>query len=231
MQSDPLAESWQKRNQKVIQNLNPKYPTPSELQKLSTLAQVDSPKVFGTHIKSILFDAHLNNAALRVSTPAVKSALKNVTQVAQALAGALRGIDIGTGGSAEHAGTLLEWELNHPLPQDGLFLIPHYVQVLESLSEAASRAVQRAKSTSGPKGASGSPAFNPFIESLLLAAWQRGGHWTIFRSADGTWRGSLLEAVELLKPYLPEGFLPQAELGRSIEHIRKKFKDYTTKSL
>jgi hypothetical protein len=99
---------------------------------------------------------------------------------------------------------------------------------LEFLSAGACRAERRAKSRRG----SGKATFDRFIEALLVAARQRRGDWTIGRGADGvTYTGTLLEAVELLKPYLPQkGFLPAGTLGRSIEYVREKFKDHTTKS-
>jgi hypothetical protein len=228
MQSDPVAESWRERNYKVIQNLSLQYPSAPQLGKLATLAQVNNPKAFGEHIKSIILDAHLNHAALHtLSMPEVRKALKSIKDRAQALADALARIDIVTEGSAQRTGMLLEWELNHPLPVAGLSLIPTYVADLETLSEAANRAAQRATSRPGPKGASGTPAFNPFIEALLIAAWQRGGKWKLYKSANRAWTGSLLEAVQLLRPYLPNRFFPAGELGRSIEHIRKQFEKYT----
>jgi hypothetical protein len=130
MQSDPLAESWQKRNhKKVIQNLKPKYPTPSALQKLATLAQVNDPKAFGEHVRQVILDAHLNHTALQtLAMPKVRSALRRVRQRAQVLSEVLQQMDVGTRGSANRAGMLLEWELNHPVPEDGLFLIPSYLK-------------------------------------------------------------------------------------------------------
>jgi hypothetical protein len=50
----------------------------------------------------------------------------------------------------------------------------------------------------------------------------RGGRWTNYRSADGVWTGSLLKALDVLKPYLPEKFFPPGDAGRSVENIRNK---------
>jgi hypothetical protein len=231
MRSDPVAESWRERNHKVIKGLKLRYPTPTELNALAALAKVDNATAFGDHVKSIILDAHLTHAALHsLSIPKVKKALKGIRDRARALALALERIDIVNKGSDQRAGMLLEWELNHPLPAVGSSLIPRIVADLESLSDAASRGARRAKAGPGPKGATGSPAFNPFIEALLIAALQRGGNWTNYRSPDGTWRGTLLDAVQLLKPCLPNKFLPQSVLGRSIENIRRKLKHYTTES-
>jgi hypothetical protein len=58
-----------------------------------------------------------------------------------------------------------------------------------------------------------------------MAVRMGGGSWTNYRARDGTWKGTLLEALGLLKKYLPEKFFPTGELGRSVEHIRKKLAD------
>jgi hypothetical protein len=221
---DPIAESRRDSYLKsVVQKL--RFPSDSELQRLARLAGVDDEMKFGEHIRQILLDAHVNDSMLRTpSIPKVKTALESVSQKARALGAALRRLGVGTKGFTERAGMLLEWEMNHP----PLVLIPDCIKFLDSLADSASRAARHGKSNRGPRGAGGNPAFNLFIESLLVAAWQRGGDWTIFRSADHTWTGSLLEAVTLLGRYLPDKFLPSGR-GRSIEHIRKKLKDHTTK--
>src|SRR5262249_7457819 len=147
---------------------------------------------------------------------------------AQYLASALRDIDVGTKGSANWAGILLEYQIRHF--RNEAVLIPDYVELLTGLQEAASSAAVPAKAKRGPKGAGGNLAFNVFIESLYRVAWQQGGKWTNYKSAAGPWTGSLLEALEILEPYLPAGFFPVGELGRSIEHIKKKLTDSITKN-
>jgi hypothetical protein len=111
-----------------------------------------------------------------------------------------------------------------------MILIPESLEFADLVNDAACRAAEHAKSKRGPKGAAGSPAFGPFIESLQMAAWQRRGDWTNFRSADGSWTGSFLQAVGILKPYLPVDFLPRGDIGRAIEHVRKKLKDHIAKN-
>ncbi len=74
-------------------------------------------------------------------------------------------------------------------------------------------------------------AINLFIDGLLMAAWQRDGRWTVYRSPNGKWSGTLLQALTILQQYLPPQFFPVgAELGRSVEHVRKKLKDYIAKN-
>src|SRR5262249_25096877 len=107
-------------------------------------------------------------------------------------------------------------------------LIPEYTDLLDALSGAAQRAKQ--KSMRMPKGAGGNPAFDRFIEDLLMAARMLGGDWTNYRARDGVWKGTLREAVGILEKFFPEGFFTPGEPGRSVEHIRKKFKNHIKKA-
>jgi hypothetical protein len=231
MSSEMVSESRWNRRRKLLPNLRLKYPNNDEMQELARLAKVDEPSIFSDHICSIILDAHLNHASLRtLSAPEVRKILKNVMLKAQRLASALRNIDVWTKGSAYHAGMLLEYQIAHFQFRNEAVLIPAYVELLTALHDAASSAARLAKAERGPKGASGNRAFNWFIESLYMAAWQRRGKWTNYASADGPWTGSLLKALEILKPYLPADFFPGGVLGRSIEHIRKKLTDNITKN-
>ena len=140
---------------------------------------------------------------------------------------ALAAIDVGTKGSAESAGNLLEIEL----AKSNLKELPHYQIALQDLANAADAMSQAIVSKRGPKGAGGNLAFDLFIQGLHMAALMHGGKWTISRSVDGSWKGTFLDAVNSLKPYLPQGLLPSADIGRSIEHVRKKLTDHITKNL
>jgi hypothetical protein len=157
-------------------------------------------------------------------------ALNNVTARCLELRRTLAAMDVGTGGSVERAGFLFEMDLGCNSFKGEQMLIPDCLEFIDRVNGAASKAAERAKSKRGPKGTTGSPAFGPFIEALQVAAPQRRGDWTIYRSADQSWTGSLLEAVMILKPHLPKNFLPRGEVGRAIEHIRKKLTDHTTKN-
>jgi hypothetical protein len=227
-----LDKRWE-RQRKLLPKLQLKYPSDSELQEISSLAKVDEPSIFCNHILSIILDAHLKDASLRrLSTPEVRKMLNGVMRKAQCLASALKNVDVGSKGSADYAGALLEYEIGKFQFRNGSVLIPDYVELLNVLHNAASSGAARLpKADRGPKGAGGNLAFNQFIESLLMAARQRGGDWTNYKSAEGLWVGSLLKTLDILKPYLPVGFFPSAgELGRSVEHIRKKLKDHITKN-
>src|SRR5262249_8507848 len=64
-----------------------------------------------------------------------------------------------------------------------------------------------------PKGAGGNPAFDEFIEDLLMAARMLGGHWTNYRLRDQTWTGTLLETLRILEKYLPNNFFRPESLA------------------
>jgi hypothetical protein len=138
-------------------------------------------------------------------------------------------MDVGRGGSAERAGYLLEIELTDLSFRGELLLIPDFELLLEKLANAAGQASRKHASKRGPRGARSSPAFDLFIQTLFTAAWQRGGDWTNYRLADGQWTGTLLDALTILKPYLPSKLFPPGDRGRSIEHIKTKLRKHITK--
>jgi hypothetical protein len=184
----------------------------------------------------------------------VKNKLKSVMKKADELKEALKNIDIGRGSSAERAGQILELALSNFKLSEGMLLIPEYVTLLTGLSKAASQAMQLARAKRGPKGAAGASfAFDLFIQHLEMAAWQRrlaagqrggpadhanfiiegrdpadegqqSGYWTISRARDSHWSGSMLEAIKILRDYLPPGLLPAGDLGRAVKYARDKFR-------
>jgi hypothetical protein len=231
MSLEKVAARRLARRRQLLPKLKLKYPTDAETQKLAELASIDDTPVFSSHLQTIILDAHLNDVALKgLSGPEVRRALNKVATACENLRGALSALDVGAGGSAERAGFLLETELGSDASSEHPALIPDCLELLDRVKNAASKAVDRAKSKRGPKGTAGTPAFGHFIESLQMAAWQQRGDWTNYKSADGSWTGTFLHAIEILKPFLPTDFIPRGELGRAVEHIRKKLKDHTTKN-
>jgi hypothetical protein len=215
------------RKRKLLPNLRLKYPNDDELRCIAKLAEVDNASAFGQSIRSVILDAHLFHAQYKTfSAPRVRTSLKGVASQANQIRKTLSRLDVGRGsqGSEDYAGYLIEVELSALQDSEKMILIPEYIDLLDALSSAA-RLAER-KPIHQLKGAGGNPAFDLFIHHLLMAARMRGGRWTIFRSRDQTWTGTLLEALEILKPYLPKsGFFPPG-LGRSIDHIRWKLKDH-----
>jgi hypothetical protein len=230
--SDMLVfERRWKRKRKLLPNLRLRYPNDNELHELAELAKVDNCSVFGSHIRSIILDAHLNTGLLRnFSAPRVRQILTGVASHAQLLSKHLRALDVGQGGSAEHAGLLIELQLPKSELSKSTISLPECIGMLEGLSVAAQRGAASVKTRRGPKGAGRNPAFDIFIQNLLMAARQRQGSWTNYRNANQTWTGSLLQALEILKPYLPRDLFPRGELGRAVEHVRNKLKVHIAKN-
>lgn len=229
MFSSSITKSRWERKRALLPKLKLKYPNEAELFQLAHLAKIkgDRQTDFVNPIRNIILDAHLNNDLYRnLSAVEVRRYLLSVRNKARDLEKALVAVDVGSKGSAESAGNLLEIELT----KSKLKELPHYQNALFELTKAADAMIQQIGSKRGPKGAGGNLAFDLFIEGLHMAALMFGGNWTNFRSVDGEWKGTFLEALNILKPYLPQGMLPSADMGRSIEHIRKRLKDHVAKN-
>src|SRR5262249_39083909 len=124
-----------KRKRKLLPNLRLRYPNDNELHELAELAKVDNCSVFGSHIRSIILDAHLNTRLLRnLSAPRVQKILTDVASRAQFLSKHLRTLDVGQGGSAERAG-LIELQLLKS-SKDTISLL-ECIDLLQALSVAA----------------------------------------------------------------------------------------------
>jgi hypothetical protein len=160
-----------------------------------------------------------------LSTTQIRTTLDDISKKAQQLGADLKAIDVGSGGSAEHVGQLLEWELSRLFNKRPMFL-REYIAVLGKLNDAAKGGSSSVKTKRGQRNL----AFNQFVEGLLMAAEQRRGHWTIYRAVDQEWTGTLLEALTILQLYLPPQFFPEGELGRSAEHVRSKLEKHITKN-
>jgi hypothetical protein len=227
-----LTENRWNRKRQLLPKLRLTYPSDDESRHIAELAKINDTSRFARIIESRILDAHLTHASfLMLSIPEVKSALKRLARQTNRLSQTLSSLDVGRGstGSECYAGWQIERELAFQQYETGAtVLLPEYIDLLNALSYAAQRAEKKPMHV--PKGAGGNPAFDEFIEDLLMAARMLGGHWTNYRLRDGTWTGSLLETLGILKKYLPKNFLPPGELGRSVEHIRKKLKDHIQKA-
>jgi hypothetical protein len=214
------------RKRKLLPKLKLSFPSSEELRSIAELAKVDdTSRQFGHVICSRVLDAHLDDESFRsLARPQVKKTLKSVTSQVNRLRAKLCKLDVGRGsvGSFKYAGLLIEVELYaaQKSKKEGIILLPEYIELLSALSDAAERAVRRPMNMK--KGAGGNPAFDCFIRSLVMAARMFGGKWTNYRQDDQTWCGTLLDALEILKKYLPQGFFPPGEIGGSIDHIRNK---------
>lgn len=218
------------RLRKRLPNLRLKYPDDNEILKLAALAGAKNHSDFSSSINGLIFDAHLNNESFsNLSAPKIRSTLQTIARCAHQLETALKGIDEGSGGSNQHAGLMLEIELAK-LQRSGDFLLPEYISKLSQLGRAAQRSSGAVKSKRGPKGAGGNLAFDLFVEGLLSGERLGRGHWTIYRRADGTWAGSLIEALKTLQNYLPRNFFPPGDVGNAADHVRTKLHSYIAKN-
>ena len=85
-----------------------------------------------------------------------------------------------------------------------------------------------------PKQVGGNPAFNAFVKDILDIARRSGGRLPHGRDAyankPACWKGTLLPALEILRPYLPEArFFPAGNLGYALERLSKRFRTDTAK--
>jgi hypothetical protein len=108
----------------------------------------------------------------------------------------------------------------HPLERSNPFM-----QNLEALSEAARKAkasslyVDFARKKGPPSGAGQSGiALTRFIAHLAFAALAGGGSWTLDKNGES---GTLTDAIERLRHFLPCDFLPAADTNIHIHRTRK----------
>jgi hypothetical protein len=226
---EKVSRSRYSRDLKRLQTLKRelKYPTDSEMSQIAGLAKVPADEWFARHIREIIFNAHLDDRSLKgLSIPAVRGILEHIETAALGLDGVLQAVDVSGNASAAHAGRLLEFELTKLRGAEGISLLPAFTLALRALAQGAKGARLSLKSKRGPKAIFGSSALELFAVSLLMAAKQRNGKWTIDRNG-----GSLLDAVTLLLKYLPKNFTSGGTLARSLEHIREGLRDHITKNL
>ena len=233
MSMDLVAGRRWNRKREMLPKLRLKYPSDDESLQLATLAGVNDPSGFGQHLRSIILDAHLAYPHYNgLSAKAIKANLTTIANQAHTLRRRLVAADVGGDGSQEEAGFLLEVELARFRLRGAEILYPDIVKIVEGIGDAA----QRAKSLVAKRGRSRkgtNRAFDQLIESLFNAAWQRYGDWTVYRTADPQkkeWTGTLLEALAVLKPYLPAGILPSSKLGRAAEDARDNLKEHIAKN-
>jgi hypothetical protein len=205
------------RRRKLLPNLKLRYPNNEELKKLAELAGIDD---FDTGIQSVILDAHLNFPRYKeLSAAAVRTKLLGIARQAQNLSQDLRsfdvGVGVGSGGSEERAGLLLEAKLKIELPE--------LIDLLQTLGEAARRAVPPV----GSRLAKKNYALDQLVHGLYFAAEIRGGSLKFSRAYKATdqkaYRGTLLEALEILIKYLPKEMFPGGRIdGRSVEYSYAK---------
>ena len=80
------ADNRWERKRKLLPLLKLKYPNDLEKKRLSCLAKVDNVDIFGSHLESIILDAHLDHATnYKLSMVEVKRRLNSVMKKASEL--------------------------------------------------------------------------------------------------------------------------------------------------
>ena len=123
-------------------------------------------------------------------------------------------------------------------PEDHEDPIAHLLRSLDLglVVEVAEGATERAKNwlpKSCRKKGTGNAAFEMFVMALLEAAEQNGGKLTIYKTAyeEDPWAGTLLKAVQHLRPQLPiANFYPAGKLGYSLHTIYRRWRSEAGKS-
>lgn len=103
-------------------------------------------------------------------------------------------------------------------------LIPSIDLIIET-AERADKSAKRFLSKAGRKRGTANPAFDMFVRWLLEICEQGGGKLTIYRTSHGDerWDGSLLRAIEQLRPILPQtNFFPKGTLGHSLNTVYQR---------
>jgi hypothetical protein len=100
--------------------------------------------------------------------------------------------------------------LHEPTALDGLSITVFDLTalVVAAAGQVPPRVLGRARSSFKPgrrKGTVNDPTFHNFVASLLIAASAFGGFFTLDKNFK---KGTLLEALDALRPYLPRGVIP-----------------------
>jgi hypothetical protein len=122
--------------------------------------------------------------------------------------------------------------------EDAAGPIAHLLRSLDlglvmEVTERAAEGAKRWLSKPGRKKGTGIAAFDIFVMALLEASEQTGGRLTIYKTAyeDDRWAGSLLKAIQQLRPMLPKtNFFPAGKLGYSLHTVYERWRSETGKS-
>ncbi|MGH6673878.1 MAG: hypothetical protein ACRECV_18165 [Xanthobacteraceae bacterium] len=218
---------------KVTKNKSPvarasRRPSGDVLHQLAGLAKIPGAAVeyFSSEVKEAIRCAHREQSVRRLRLhPAHKiaSILKRSAQCAGELRDLLSDIDGVPITPKVIAGKYLRAALLHKDVH-----IKDAIAYLDHFAIAAERAVMLADVGQGrPRGTSYNASFDLFVERLFLAAQGASGKLTLYKSpqADRGWAGTLLQSLDLLRPWLPEKFPPPAGIsGKSLDRIAQRYR-------
>jgi hypothetical protein len=97
-------------------------------------------------------------------------------------------------------------------------------KLIAAITEAETRTHELTRTPWRPRSVGRNQAFVTLVWRLDRIAEMTGGAWTLRRDRiDGNYEGTFLEALNVLRPYLPTMVWPKAKLfGRVVEHMRKR---------
>jgi hypothetical protein len=230
----PTGEPAAKAGDPQAASLSLRFPTEAELQRLEELANTrpESQINFFGNINSLIQEAHYFHKLFHAGPKKYRAALERLQRIAthlHAVNAELDGVvEAGQSANGDPEKTFAYDFLNEaidrsPGPWQSDRRLAKHVQKLSDFLAVSQRAEQQAKAIWGRRGrrtgAGGNYAFNIFVQQLYLTAWTSGGRFTNARNKDPQqWSGSLVEVLEILRPYLPS-FFPPAEIGRAAQNI------------
>jgi hypothetical protein len=110
--------------------------------------------------------------------------------------------------------------------------LQHFLQILDLLTSFLDLSKKSIAPFTGKVGrpSGGNIAFDTFIAGLWLAVRSNRGKLTIYKSADGSWAGTAVAIVDLLRPHLPKRNFVPGNLGSSLNRIISRWKHGTDSS-
>jgi len=179
-------------------------PTPIAA-KLAGLAAVSSDEIFKKCVTYAVTSAHTNPARLRgplYAGPVRErfDELLRATLLIQKLLDAIQN-------PQDRSASFLRRRLTNYLPQRSLAsYIAELSRLAKSVENAKNSAVEELVERGRPPGVRGQgQRLGRFITFLEFGALAAGGGWTLNKNDEC---GTLIDALELLRPFVPDNFLP-----------------------
>jgi hypothetical protein len=189
-----------------LRELEPALQRSDAVRRLADLARVPKneqrQELFRVLIRNLLFDAWLNEGRLRLTSKDV--ALSRAASALQSARQALTGLD-------EHEREALRGPIS--MMENGID---------QFLFNVLGRLVvpRPAEHRSGRRtGTVNNPRFQAFAQALFLAAEATGGQFTLEKNIG---KGGVIDAIDILRPHLPDGFLPKQLPLSTLQRIKTR---------
>jgi hypothetical protein len=207
------------------------YPSQGVLDQLASLAQIpdSARKWFSSEIKEVIRFAHKVGGVRKLRLhprDKIVSILNQSAQCTRQLRELLSDID----GVPITPKVIAGKYLRAALLDKGV-RVEDALAFLNTFAAAGDPADQAVKSEhvgqGRPVGTSYNEGFDLFVEQLFLAVKSSSGKLTHYKSAhaDKGWAGTLLQSLELLRPWLPDQFpLMNAISGKSLDRIAQRYR-------